>query len=113
VSGAVGIFEIINLSRFLYAHSLEVLPNGPQIKTGVLGFPGSVLWSNAAADWGTVVLLGGTFLSLGAAIGAGFKRRGLTPAAKLGIRLQVLVAAYQAFVIFYPHLRYAPYLLGR
>ncbi len=109
VSGAVGVFEIINLSSFLYAYVSEA----PQVKTGVLGFLGRVLWSNAAADWGTFVLLAGTILSLGAAAAAGFKKHGLTPAAKLGVCLLVFVAAYQAFVIFYPQLRYAPYLFRR
>ncbi len=111
VSGTAGVFELGNLSYFLYAHSPEVLSSGPQGKVGVLGFVGAVLWSNPAADWGTIVLLGGTLISLAAAISAGFQKRGLTPAAKLGICLLLLVAAYQAFLIFYPYWRYSPFVL--
>jgi hypothetical protein len=113
VSGAVGIFEIGSLSHFLYEHSSELFRNGSEVKIGLLGYLEKVLWFNAGADWGAIALLAGTFISLGAAISAGFKKHGLTPAAKLGICLLLLVAAYQACLVLYPNLRYLPFLLRR
>lgn len=113
VSGSIGAFEIGNLFWFFYHRLPEVIDNYKgQTKGNIFGSIGEITLSNVDPDWGALVLLLGTLMSLGVAIRSGLKRETITIATKMGAAVLVIVLVYQALLLFFPYLKYWPSLLG-
>jgi hypothetical protein len=111
VSGALGLFEICNLFYFFYNRLPDAIENyKQQVGNSVFGSIGELTLSNVDPDWGAVVILIGTLLSLGVAINVGIQRRSLTIAGKIGIVLVSLVVVWKVLLVFFPYLRYWPTL---
>ena len=113
VSGSMGAFEIGNLFWFFYHRLPEMLEKyRRETKDNIFGSIGEMTLSNVDPDWGALVLLLGTLLSLGVAVRSGLNRKTITVAAKIGIVLFVIVFVYQVLLLFFPYLKYWPLLLG-
>jgi len=113
VSGSIGAFEIGNLFLFFYHRLPEVIDNyRRQTKDNILGSIGEITLSNVDPDWGALVLLLGTLMSLGVAIRSGLNRKTITVATRIGVALLVIVVVYQVLLLFFPYLKYWPELLG-
>lgn len=111
VSGAIGLFQIGNLFYFFYQRLPEIIDNyNQQTKGNEFGAIGNIALSNIDPDWGAMILLLGTVVTLGVAIFIVVKRRHLTLVGKIGVALFVLALVYQIVMLFFPYLRYWPSL---
>lgn len=111
VSGALGLFEIGNLFYFFYRRLPEATENyRSQTKDSVFGSIGNMTLSGVDPDWGVMVLLLGTLVTIGVVVNVGVKRRSFTMAGKVGIGLVLFAAVYQTVMFFFPYLREWPSL---
>jgi predicted nucleic acid-binding Zn ribbon protein len=114
VSGALGLFEIGNLFYFFYQRLPEIIDNyNRETKGNEFGPIGNIALSNVDADWGVMILLLGTLVTLGVAIFIAIRRRTLPLVGKIGVALLVLALVYHIVMYFFPYLRYWPTLFTK
>lgn len=106
ISGLLGLLEIGNLFNFFYSR-LPVLIENYKRKTmgNPFGSIGAMTISNVNPDWGAIVLLLGTLMSLGVAFRTGINWRALVFS---GLGVCALIIGYLILLLYFPSLQYKP-----
>lgn len=111
MSGAIAAYEAGNLAHF-YCHRLpSVIDNYSHQLRGTAFEPiGWITPSTVLVDWGAVVLLLGTLISVGVAVSVAVKARAMALAERLGAGHLIVLIAYQVVLFRVPYLKLWPSL---
>lgn len=114
VSGLLGLLEIGVLLHFFYRRLPELLDVYRQSTSGsLLGSSiGAATIGRADVDWGAMVLVLGTFATLGVAVAVAVEKRTIPLSGKIMLVLFGLVTLYVTLLLFFPFLEYWPSLFG-